>query len=89
MVGVTSAIPLVANIAANLIAFYAFITLISSVFNWSCTLAGAEDGICTLEVSCSMAFKKYDLYIFSYSLNMDFTYAIKLLPSKYIQSPLM
>lgn len=49
MVGVTNAIPLVANIAANLIAFYAFISLCSSMFNWTCTLAGAEDGLCSLE----------------------------------------
>ncbi|XP_069158264.1 uncharacterized transporter YutK isoform X2 [Procambarus clarkii] len=49
MVGVTNAIPLVANIAANLIAFYAFIALCSSVFDWSCTLAGSEPGVCSLE----------------------------------------
>ncbi|KAK8740020.1 hypothetical protein OTU49_003326, partial [Cherax quadricarinatus] len=49
MLGVTNAIPLVANIAANLIAFYAFISLCSSVFDWSCTLAGAEPGVCSLE----------------------------------------
>ncbi|KAG7167255.1 Solute carrier family 28 member 3-like 1 [Homarus americanus] len=49
MVGVTNAIPLVANIAANLIAFYAFISFCSYVFDWSCTLAGAEEGVCTLD----------------------------------------
>lgn len=49
MVGVTNAIPLVANIAANLIAFYAFIEFGSYVFNWTCILAGAEDGTCSLE----------------------------------------
>lgn len=49
MVGVTNAIPLVANIAANLIAFYAFIEFGSHVFNWTCTLAGAEDGVCSIE----------------------------------------
>ncbi|KAG7167256.1 Solute carrier family 28 member 3-like 2 [Homarus americanus] len=49
MVGVTNAIPLVANIAANLIAFYAFIALLSSIFDWSCTLAGAEAGFCSLQ----------------------------------------
>lgn len=51
MVGVINAIPLVANIAANLIAFYAFIEFGSYVFNWACTLAGAEDGTCSLEAS--------------------------------------
>lgn len=49
MVGVSNAIPLVANIAANLVAFYAFIAFCSSIFNWTCTLAGAEDGVCSLE----------------------------------------
>lgn len=49
MIGVTNAIPLVANIAANLIAFYAFIALCSHVFDWSCTLAGSEEGVCSLE----------------------------------------
>ncbi|XP_045133798.1 solute carrier family 28 member 3-like isoform X2 [Portunus trituberculatus] len=49
MVGVTNAIPLVANIAANLIAFYAFISFCSSILNWGCTLAGAERDVCTLE----------------------------------------
>lgn len=76
MVGVASAIPMVAIIAASLIAFYAFIQFLSSIFNWTCTLAGAEEGICTLEVSFSF-------------LDIDFVYAIKLLPSKYIQLPLM
>lgn len=50
MVGVSNAIPLVANIAANLIAFYAFIALCSSIFDWTCVLAGANEGTCTLEV---------------------------------------
>ncbi|XP_068208642.1 uncharacterized transporter YutK-like [Palaemon carinicauda] len=49
MVGVTNAIPLVANIAANLIAFYAFISLCSSFMDWTCTLAGAEAGVCSLQ----------------------------------------
>ncbi|ROT65311.1 hypothetical protein C7M84_016734 [Penaeus vannamei] len=49
MVGVTNAIPLVANIAANLIAFYAFIALCSHVLDWTCMLAGAEEEVCTLE----------------------------------------
>ncbi|XP_066975382.1 uncharacterized transporter HI_0519-like [Macrobrachium rosenbergii] len=49
MVGVTNAIPLVANIAANLIAFYAFISLCSSLMDWTCTLAGAEAGVCSLQ----------------------------------------
>ncbi|XP_042864493.1 uncharacterized transporter HI_0519-like [Penaeus japonicus] len=49
MVGVTNAIPLVANIAANLIAFYAFIALCSHVLDWTCVLAGAEEGVCSLE----------------------------------------
>ncbi|XP_037776033.1 solute carrier family 28 member 3-like [Penaeus monodon] len=49
MVGVTNAIPLVANIAANLIAFYAFIALCSHVFDWTCRLAGAGEEVCTLE----------------------------------------
>lgn len=51
LVGVTNAIPLVANIAANIISFYAFIALCSHVFDWTCTLAGTEEGFCTLEVS--------------------------------------
>lgn len=51
MVGVTNAIPLVANIGANLIAFYAFIALCSYFLDWSCTLVGFDDGVCTLEVS--------------------------------------
>ncbi|XP_045133390.1 solute carrier family 28 member 3-like isoform X1 [Portunus trituberculatus] len=49
MVGVTNAIPLVANIAANLVAFYAFIAFGSHVFDWTCTLAGAEEGTCSIE----------------------------------------
>ncbi|KAG0723856.1 Sodium/nucleoside cotransporter 2 [Chionoecetes opilio] len=49
MVGVTNAIPLVANIAANLVSFYAFIALCSSILNWSCTLVGVEQGVCSLE----------------------------------------
>ncbi|KAK4308218.1 hypothetical protein Pmani_020065 [Petrolisthes manimaculis] len=49
MVGVTNAIPLVANIAANLISFYAFIALCSHFFDWTCTLVGADEGTCTLE----------------------------------------
>ncbi|MPC39093.1 Solute carrier family 28 member 3 [Portunus trituberculatus] len=51
MVGVTNAIPLVANIAANLVAFYAFIAFGSHVFDWTCTLAGAEEGTCSIEAS--------------------------------------
>lgn len=51
LIGVTNAIPLVANIAANLIAFCALIALCSHVFDWTCMLAGAEEGFCTLEVS--------------------------------------
>ncbi|KAK4304462.1 hypothetical protein Pmani_023585 [Petrolisthes manimaculis] len=47
--GVTTAIPLVANITANLIAFYAFITFCNAVFNWTCILAGAQEGVCSLE----------------------------------------
>ncbi|XP_063860890.1 solute carrier family 28 member 3-like isoform X2 [Scylla paramamosain] len=49
MVGVTNAIPLVANIAANLVAFYSFIAFASYVFDWTCTLAGAEEGTCSIE----------------------------------------
>lgn len=49
MVGVTNAIPLVANIAANLIAFYAFISFCSSILNWGCTLVGVGKDVCTLE----------------------------------------
>lgn len=49
MIGVTNAIPLVANIAANLIAFYAFIAFCNGVFDWTCTLAGAAEGTCSLE----------------------------------------
>nr|XP_053631826.1 solute carrier family 28 member 3-like [Cherax quadricarinatus] len=51
MVGVTNAIPIVANIAANLIAFIAAIELFNEVLNWACMLAGADDGTCSLEVS--------------------------------------
>ncbi|XP_076035894.1 putative transporter YutK isoform X2 [Oratosquilla oratoria] len=47
--GVTSTIPLVASIAANLVAFVAFVAFFNAVFNWSCILVGAEDGMCTLE----------------------------------------
>jgi len=49
MVGVSNAIPLVANIAASLIAFLAFIAFFNAIFNWSCLLVGAEDGACSLE----------------------------------------
>ncbi|KAK3879293.1 hypothetical protein Pcinc_016123 [Petrolisthes cinctipes] len=49
LAGVTTGISLVANIAANLIAFYAFITFCNAVFNWTCILAGAEEGVCSLE----------------------------------------
>lgn len=49
-VGVTNAIPLVANIAANLIAFIAFVAFVNYFFDWSCTLVGAEEGVCSLEV---------------------------------------
>ena len=52
MVGVANAIPLIANIAANLVAFYSFIAFGSYVFNWACTLAGAEEGTCSIEVNC-------------------------------------
>lgn len=48
-VGVTNALPLVANIAANLIAFLAFIGLINHVLDWSCMLVGSEEGTCSLE----------------------------------------
>lgn len=48
-VGVTNAIPLVANIAANLIAFISFITFVNYFFNWSCMLVGAEEDVCTLQ----------------------------------------
>ncbi|KAF2362673.1 Concentrative nucleoside transporter metazoan/bacterial [Trinorchestia longiramus] len=47
--GVVAAIPLVANIAANLITFIAFIAFFNGVFDWSCQLVGAEEGVCTLE----------------------------------------
>lgn len=49
-VGVTNAIPLVANIAANLVAFISFIAFVNYFFNWSCTLVGAEEDVCTLQV---------------------------------------
>ncbi|XP_018022215.1 solute carrier family 28 member 3 [Hyalella azteca] len=47
--GVVAALPLVANIAANLITFIAFIAFFNAVFDWSCVLVGAEEGVCTLE----------------------------------------
>lgn len=50
MVGVTNAIPLVANIAANLIAFIAAIELVSHFLDWGCSLVGAAPETCTLEV---------------------------------------
>ena len=50
-VGVTNAIPLVANIAANLIAFLAFIGLINHVLDWSCMMVGFDECTCSLEVS--------------------------------------
>ncbi|XP_071545802.1 uncharacterized transporter YutK-like [Panulirus ornatus] len=49
MVGVTNALPLVANIAGNLIAFNAFIALVSHFLDWVCTLAGTEPETCTLQ----------------------------------------
>ncbi|CAL4128152.1 unnamed protein product [Meganyctiphanes norvegica] len=49
MIGVTNAIPLVANIGANLLAFIAFIAFVNSFFNWTCMLVGADDGTCSLE----------------------------------------
>ncbi|XP_068207832.1 uncharacterized transporter YutK-like [Palaemon carinicauda] len=49
MVGVSNALPMIANIAANLICFYAFVDMCSHVTNWMCMLAGAEDGVCTIE----------------------------------------
>ena len=48
--GVTAAIPLAANVAANLIAFMAFIAFFNGVFDWSCQLVDVEQGTCTLEV---------------------------------------
>ncbi|KAB7494798.1 Solute carrier family 28 member 3 [Armadillidium nasatum] len=48
-VGVSNAIPLVANIAANLIAFIALIAFLDDVFDWACQLVSIEEGICTLE----------------------------------------
>lgn len=49
MVGVSNALPMIANIAANLICFYAFVDLCSHVTNWMCMLAGADEGVCTIE----------------------------------------
>lgn len=49
MVGVSNAIPLVANIAASLIAFLAFIAFFNAIFDWSCMLVGAEHGTCSLQ----------------------------------------
>ncbi|KAG0723855.1 Sodium/nucleoside cotransporter 2 [Chionoecetes opilio] len=48
-VGVTNAIPLVANIAANLVAFISFIAFINHIFDWSCVLVGFEKDTCSLE----------------------------------------
>ena len=50
MTGVANALPMVANIAGNLICFYAFVAMGSHITNWLCMLAGAEDGVCTIEV---------------------------------------
>jgi len=47
--GVTTAIPLVANIAANLITFIAFVAFFNAIFNWGCMLINIEDGFCTFE----------------------------------------
>ncbi|KAK7065211.1 hypothetical protein SK128_010433 [Halocaridina rubra] len=49
MTGVTNAIPMVANIAANLICFYAFIALCSHFLNWLCMLVGTEEEVCYIE----------------------------------------
>ncbi|XP_064078029.1 sodium/nucleoside cotransporter 2-like [Macrobrachium nipponense] len=49
MVGVSNALPMIANIAANLICFYAFVDLCSHVTNWMCVLAGTDEGVCTIE----------------------------------------
>lgn len=47
--GVVTAIPLVANIAANLITFIAFVAFFNGVFDWGCQLVNVEEGFCTLE----------------------------------------
>jgi len=47
--GVTTAVPLVACICANLIAFIAFVAFFNGVFNWSCMLVAVEDGVCSFE----------------------------------------
>ncbi|XP_018022198.1 solute carrier family 28 member 3-like [Hyalella azteca] len=47
--GVVAALPLVANIAANLITFIAFIAFFNAIFDWSCVLVGADAGVCTLQ----------------------------------------
>jgi len=47
--GVVVAIPLVANIAANLITFIAFVALFDHVFNWWCMLVDLPDQSCTFE----------------------------------------
>ncbi|MCL4146140.1 UNVERIFIED_CONTAM: hypothetical protein GTU68_054032 [Idotea baltica] len=46
--GVITAIPLVANVTANLIAFIAFIAFVDVVLNWFCVLVTIDDGVCSL-----------------------------------------
>ncbi|KAL7643740.1 UNVERIFIED_CONTAM: hypothetical protein RMT77_005746 [Armadillidium vulgare] len=46
--GVVTSLPLVANIAANLIAFIAFLAFVDAVLNWMCVLVNVEDNVCTL-----------------------------------------
>ncbi|XP_042225316.1 solute carrier family 28 member 3-like isoform X2 [Homarus americanus] len=49
MIGVANAIPLVATIAGNLIAFNAIIDLLNKLLNWVCNLVGTVDQTCTME----------------------------------------
>ena len=50
LVGVANAIPLVASIAACLIAFLAFLDLLNSILGWGCRLVDISDGQCTIQV---------------------------------------
>jgi len=47
--GVMTAVPLVACIGANLIAFIAFVAFFNAVFDWACMLVAIEGGVCSFE----------------------------------------
>lgn len=67
-IGVSNALPLIANIAGNLIAFIAFITFFNAVFDWGCQLLNYEEGTCSFEV------RKNIIVYYIYKLTLDYEF---------------